>query len=705
MNDLPDLSDGDLRARRRANFKHMLHPRSIAYIGGRGMADAISYARELGFTGTIGTVHPSYEEIGGVPCVASVADLPFVPDTAWIAVSTERSVAIVAELAAIGCPSAVVYAAGFTEMGDAALEARLIEAAGDMAILGPNCMGMINFLDGVAVTVGDHGLLRPAHGVACVAQSGTIVGNMVMSERSLPVSHMISMGNQSVLDIADGIDAVTDDPRVKAIMLYIEGLKDAGAFARAATRAFEAGKPIIVLKAGVSEAGRQIALSHTGSLAGTPELYEALFDRLGIISVATFPELLEMAKLLSVGQVPEGNRVMIETCSGTDSGYCADLAERFGVELPQPDAAVKAELVKVIPTIATPMNPLDVTMEQWADRQAQATSLITLLGQPADAAALVINYPATQGAGETYDPAFEAMLDVRKATGLPCYVITNLPEGAPRHLREMLLENGVVTLQGMEDAFSCLGRAARYMARRSELQAGGGPEQRIVGTGVLEPGPLLDEASSKAALAAFGLDVPRARLVGDADGAVAAAAELGYPVVVKGHGATLAHKSELGAVAVNLRDEAAVRAAAEAILALPGVEGLLVEAMVTDAVAEMIVGLKRDPVLGLALVIGSGGILTELIKDSVNLILPASENDLRRAIARLRGHALLTGFRGRPQGDIDALVAAAQAVAAYGLANAETLIELDVNPVMVRPRGKGAVAVDALIRLGWHQEA
>ena len=699
MNDLPENSADDRRTRRRRNFQHMLRPRSIAFIGGRGLADAMDYARELGFAGEMWTVHPSYEEIGGVRCVPTVADLPGVPDTAWIAVSTERSVDIVRELAAIGTPSAVCYAAGFSEMGDGGLERDLIAAAGDMALLGPNCMGMINFLDGIAVTVGDHGVLRPERGIACIAQSGTIVGNMVMSERSLPVSHMLSMGNQSVLDIADGIDAVTDDPRVTAIMLYIEGLKDAGAFARASARAFASGKPIIVLKAGVSEAGRQIALSHTGSLAGTPELYEALFERLGIISVATFPELLEMAKLLSVGQIPQGNRVMIETCSGTDSGYCADLADRYGVALPQPDEAVKVELRKVLPAIATAMNPLDVTMAQWADREAQATSLITLLQQPADAAALVINYPAN-GGGETYDPAIEAMLDVRQATGLPCYVITNLPEGAPRPMRELLLAHGIVPLQGMEDAFSCLGRAARYVARRRELEAAGGPEQRIVGTGELQGGALLDESASKAALAAFGVAVPESRLVQGVEQAVSAAAALGYPVVVKGHGSTLAHKSELGAVAVNLRDETAVRAAAAAISAIAGVEGLLVEAMVGDAVAEMIVGIKRDPALGLALVIGSGGILTELLADSVNLILPASQADIRRAIGRLRGHALLAGFRGRPAADIDALVAAASAIAAYAQAHAETLMELDVNPVLVREEGKGAVAVDALIRLG-----
>jgi acyl-CoA synthetase (NDP forming) len=292
------------------------------------------------------------------------------------------------------------------------------------------------------------------------------------------------------------------------------------------------------------------------------------------------------------------------------------------------------------------------------------------------------------------------MLDVRAATGLPCYVITNLPEGAPKHVRDMLLAHDIVPLQGMEDAFSCIGRAARYVARMKELAGQGGAERRIVGTGALAADRMLDETESKGALAAHGVAVPDSRLAGDAETAALAALELGFPVVVKGHGATLAHKSELGAVAVNLKDEAAVRDATEAMLGIPGVERVLVEAMVTDAVAEMIVGIKRDPVLGLALVLGSGGVLSELLKDSVNLILPASEAEIRRAIGRLRGVALLNGFRGKPEGDVDALVTTAMNVAAYAMAHADRLMELDVNPVMVRPRGKGAVAVDALIRLG-----
>ncbi|MBT6510305.1 MAG: acetate--CoA ligase family protein [Rhodospirillaceae bacterium] len=697
MNVLPDASR---ITRRRKNLRKLTNARSIAFIGGASAASGIEYCRALGFQGDVWAVNPKHSELGGVPCFPRVSDLPGVPDASWIAVSTERSVDAIAELNAIGAPSAVMYTAGFTETGDDTMERRLVEVAGDIAVVGPNCIGVVNYLDGVPVALtpglGTH---RPQHGVALIAQSGTIIGNMVMNERSLPVSHLFSMGNQSVCEIADAIDVLADDPRVDAILLYIEGLRDGPAFAEAATRAFNQGKTIIALKAGDSEVGRELALSHTGSLAGSPELYEAFFQRLGIITVKTFPELLEMSKMFAFRGVPQGNRLMIETCSGTDSGYSADLAERHGVALPHLEENVRDAVTKVIPAIATAANPLDVTMEQWGDREAQARSLITMLGQSCDAAALVINLPS-QGATPSYDPAIEAMIDVKAATDLPCYVITNLPEGAPTWVRELMMEHGVIVLQGLEDAFACIGQAARYVAQRQTLETAGGPDGRLLRCRPLVPDSVLDEKTAKGMLAEAGLPVPSSQVCRDTKSAVTAAQNMGYPAVIKGHGAALAHKSELGAVAVNLVDDAAVESASHTILALDGVEAVLVEAMVQDGVAEIIIGIKRDPTLGLGLILGSGGILTELVRDTITLMLPVTPAAIADALGGLRCHALLTGFRGKPAGDIPALIGAIAGVARFAEDHADTLMELDINPVIVRPEGKGVAAVDALIRLG-----
>jgi acyl-CoA synthetase (NDP forming) len=273
MPDHPTLSKDTLdqrRTRRRQNLKRLLNARPVAFVGGASAAGGIRYCRALGFRGDIWAVNPTRSELEGVRCVPRIAELPGVPDATWIAVPATSAIETVRELNQIGAPSAVCYAAGFSESGDHELENQLISAAGDMAIVGPNCIGAVNYLDGIPVAIAPElGIDRPAHGVALVAQSGTIIGNMTSSQRSLPVSHLLSMGNQSILDLADGIDAVTDDPRVDAILLYLEGIKDARAFAQAVSRAFENGKVLIALKGGTSQTGRTLALSHTGSLAGS----------------------------------------------------------------------------------------------------------------------------------------------------------------------------------------------------------------------------------------------------------------------------------------------------------------------------------------------------------------------------------------------------------------------------------------------------
>ena len=688
------------RMRRRSNLKSLLHARSIAFVGGAAAAGGIRYCRALGFQGDVWAVNPTRRELEGVPCVARVSDLPGVPDSTWIAVPAEPAIETIRELNAIGAPSAVCYAAGFSEAGEPELERKLIAVAGDMAIVGPNCIGVVNYLDGVPVAIAPElGIERPTHGVALVAQSGTIIGNLTSSQRSLPVTHLLSMGNQSILDLADGIDAVTDDPRVDAILLYIEGIKDAPAFAQAAKRAFENGKALIVLKGGTSETGRALALSHTGSLAGSTAFYKAFFKRLGIVSVQSFPELLEMSKLFAYDSVPEGNRLMVETASGTDSGYCADLADAYGVELPQPNAEQKARWLKVLPSIATPINPVDVTMLQWGDREAQANTLLTALETPVDAAALIINY-LSEEPNDDWDAAVMAMADVRQKVTVPCFVIANLPEGMPRRVREMLLANNVVPLQGMEHALSCIGQAGRYATWRKRLLARGGPRAELVGIGALSSHSVLSESESKRVLGEFGLSVSVSHPCTSSPEAVHRAQAVGYPVVLKAYGDGFAHKTELGAVALNLRNDRTVAEVAAKLLGIPGANGVSVEGMVTDAVAEMIVGVSRDPTFGLGLTIGTGGIFTEILDDSVTLLLPVTREEVGDAVGNLRGSAFLNGYRGRPVGDTEALVEAVAAIAAYAESHAGELLEMDVNPILVRAKGSGAIAVDALIRLG-----
>ena len=700
MNRSPDLAGADVRRTRRANLARLLQAKSIAFIGGAGLARAVVYCRELGFAGDVWTVHPTYDEIGGIACVPSPRDLPCVPDAAFLAVSSQRTIPIVAELAAMGAGSAVCYTSGFAEVDDGRLAGR---AGGGR--WRPHGAGWTELYR-------RHQLLRcrPRLPSATTVRTGPSMASP-LSHRAVPSRSTLSAvivpcrwatcsasATRPFLTWADYIDVVADDDRVSAIVLYVEGLKDVRAFAAACAKAFAKGIPIVALKAGLSETGRQIALSHTGSMTGVPELYQALFDRLGIVSVTSFSELLEAVKILALSEPPAGSRLSIETCSGTDSGYCADLADRFGVDLPQPDDQVKANLREVIPAIATPMNPLDVTMAQWADREAQATSLITLLQQPTDAAALIINLP--HGAGTaTYLPAIDAMVDVRSTTGLPCYVISNLAEGLPKDVRDRMIAQGIVPLQGIEDAFAALGRVARNVMEWRRMRDAGGPNAHLLAhAGAGGPAVPLDEWASKAWLKATGIALPEGRYVKGPEDAVAAAEAIGFPVVVKAAGPKLQHKSEVGAVALGLADRDAVRQVTHAMTEdIVGAEGLIVETMISDAVAEVIVGAKRDDLFGMSLMIGAGGIFTELMRDTKHLLLPVSHDDVRRAVEGLKIAPLLHGLRGKPPGDVEALIDAILAIADE-LEHGDTcVVELDVNPLLVRAAGHGVVAVDALL--------
>ncbi len=694
--------------RRRANLKRLISPRHLAFVGGRNLAEPIRQAKAFGYAGPIWAVNPTLESIEDVPCVRSVGDLPEPPDATFLAVPREASIEVVAELARIGAGGVIGYAAGFAELGGegAALQRRLIEAAGELALVGPNCYGLLNAREGVALWPSGHGLARVDRGAAIVAQSGNVSLNVTMNLRSVPFAYVISMGNQACLGLADYMAVLAEDPHVTAIALYIEGITDVAAFADASITALERGVPIVALKAGVSELGSCLAVTHTSSLAGDDALYDALFERLGIARARSLPELLETVKLLSVAPPLPGNRLAVFTCSGGESLMVADAAAPIGIALPQPSPRQAEALRGLLPDFATVANPLDYNASLWGHREALVRCFSTLLADPYDAALLVLDYPHEGIAGRVEcDISVDALMDATRATGITAAVASTLPELIPAAARTRMIAAGVTPLQGLPEAIAAISAAMRYRERREEIRRSGSEALRLPRLGPLaSAGTLLDEAESKARLAAFGLAVPASRSV-PPDRAPEAAAEIGFPVAMKVRAPLLAHKSEAGAVALGLSSTREVRAALarmETSLAAAGrgpIETVLVEAMVADAVAELIVGVVRDERLGLALVIGGGGVLVELMKDTERLLLPASEEAIRRAVSRLAAAKLLAGYRGHPPGDLDAAVGAIAAVARFAEAHRDQLAELDVNPLLVRPKGRGAIAVDALIRM------
>lgn len=691
----------------RDNLKRLLAPRHLAFVGGRSMARALKRCAEGGYAGQLWLVNPQHAELEGVPCVPSVSDLPCGPDAVFIATNRELTLTCVAELAAKGAGGVICYASGFAETGAAgqALQDQLLTAAGDMALLGPNCYGLLDYLHSAALWPVAHGGQAVEKGVAVLTQSGNFAYNLSMSDRSLPIAYMASVGNQAQLGVAELMDVLLDEPRVTAIGLHLEGLKNVSGFARAAHKALEKGIPIIALKTGVSQLGAELALSHTSSLAGSDALYDSLFERLGVIRVSGPVSFMETLKAAACGNLPAGPELIALACSGGDAGLIADYAERNGLCLPKLDNGQCAELAQVLPSYANLVNPLDFTTAIWGEREALDAMLDSALRTPADAALLVLDYPsADSGERPQCDLLLELYCAALTRHGKSGFVASAFPELLPASARERLHGHGVAALQGVEDGLAAWGRIAGYRQRRQQLLDLG--ESALVPfcpRALSSQGQLLDEWQSKQALQAFGLPTPMARLSTRAE-ALSAAQQLGYPLVLKAVSSELPHKTEAGAVALNLADGPALQAAlaqmGQRIAAYaPGVafDRVLLERMAPAPLAELIVGIKREEGFGLALLIGAGGILVELLKDSRSLLLPTTDGAIRNALLGLRSAPLLQGFRGRPAADLEALVAAIRAVANYAGEHAERLLELDVNPLLVG--SDGCVAVDALIRL------
>jgi acyl-CoA synthetase (NDP forming) len=690
------------RAARLANLRRLLSPRHVAFIGGQRLASTIGYCVEAGFTGEIWPVNPTYAEIAGFECYKSVADLPAAPDASFIAVPSELTVDVVGQLARIGAGGAVCYAAGFAEIGGEGivLQKKLVEAAGDLAAVGPNCYGLLNYVEGVAMFASGFGGGRTERGVAIIAQSGNLALNLTQNDRSVPLSYVITAGNQAVLRLADYIDVLAEDTHVSAIALYIEGLDDVPGFSRAVLKARGNGKQVVAFKAGKSELGAKLAMSHTSSLAGNDKLYDALFARLGVMRVDSIAGLLETAKLVSVCGVPRSDRLAVFTCSGADNLMTADLAAKYGVRLPELSKEQSASLRARLPSFASVSNPLDYNTSLWGDREALTKCFGTVMQGDVDAGMLIIDYPPSDAPGRRdCDISVDALVAAcRAAGGKTAIAASDLSELIPAEARMRMIEMGCAPLQGLESAVAAFA-AVSVRARQSA-----GPELALPD---LPPLPadatLREEWDCKQRLARYGLSSPDGRFVEPAE-AGKAAAEIGFPVALKLGRPALAHKTEAGAVALNLRSAAEVdRAVAEMTAAVeryrPGLKParFLVEKQVTGAVAELIVGLRRDPQFGLVLVVGMGGTLVELVEDAATFLLPTDRAAVAEAIERLKVAKLLKGYRGKPAGDIDAAIDAVMGIAAFAEAHRDRLVELDVNPLMVLPKGQGAVAVDALI--------
>ncbi|AIC31801.1 acyl-CoA synthetase protein (plasmid) [Rhizobium etli bv. mimosae str. IE4771] len=673
----------------------LVRPQTIAVFGGREARRVIEQCDRMGFAGEIWPVHPKLDEVLGRPCYRSLSHLPGAPDAAFVGVNRTLTVDIVRGLSRAGAGGAVCYASGFSEataeLADGAeLQQALVAAAGDMPILGPNCYGFINGLDGALLWPDQHGMKRIECGVAILTQSSNIAINLTMQTRGLPIAYVVTAGNQAQTSLADVACALMDDPRVTAVGLHVEGFGDPSGLERLATIARRLKKPVVVLKVGRSEQARHAAVSHTASLAGSDAVADAVLARLGIGRVHSLPALLETLKLLHVAGPLPGHSISSMSCSGGEASLMADAAVGRDVEFPGLQPQQLPRLRRVLGEMVTLSNPLDYHTFVWGDfnRQTEAFSAMFAGGYALNL--VVLDFPRGDRCDASeWATTADAVIAAAFATGALAGLLATLPENMPEPIADRLMTNGIVAFSGIDETIAA-----------AEVAAGIGQAWNSP-----PPLPLLDvaptageietltESEAKAELAACGLPVPWGLQAFSPREAAEQAERLGFPVVLKGLG--IAHKTEAGAVALNLRNSQAV---SDAAAAMACDAGYLVEKMVDPPVAELIVGATRDPVFGLSLTLGAGGIFVELLEDSVILPLPTTKTEIYAAISRLKIARLIHGYRGRPRGDLEATVAAVAATAEYVVTNAVRLEELDLNPLMVLPEGLGVAAVDALIR-------
>jgi len=694
-----------------ASFARLLKPRSIAVFGGGVAAELVRQCDLLEYDGEIWPVHPKKTELRGRPVYRSVADLPGSPDAAYVGVNRNLTIDIVRDLAARRAGGAICYATGFTEAGEegSELEKQLLEASGEMPLVGPNCYGLINYLDGAILWPDQQGGRRVDKGVAIISMSSNVAFNLSMQRRGLPIAYLMSLGNKLKFDLHDAIRVFAQEERVTALGLYVEAMTDPRAFAEAVNLARELGKPVVAIKTGRSETAQKVVLSHTASLAGSDALVSALFERLGVARVGSLEALIEALKVLHVLGPLEGGRIGAMSTSGGDLTLLADAMIGTGLSLPPLSDESTQRLRAAVHERMVAANPLDFQMFDWNDADGLAATFTPFVAEDFDLSLCLLDYPRGDLCDQSaWDGAEQGFVRAIKKTGAKGAVLSTFSDTISEAVAVRLMQEGIAPLAGIDAGVAAIQAAvdvgeAWKRPPSPPLMGDGGISDGGGGGGVSDGGGgadggetlVLDEAKSKKLLKDFGVPIPPSKIVRSAEEAITAAEELGYPVVVKALG--VAHKTEVGGVKLGLADGDAVAAAMAEVGDLS--ESHLVEKMIDGVVAELIVGVARDPQFGPYLLVGGGGILVELLKDSASLLLPTNKDAVLDALAGLESAPLLRGFRGAPSADLGAAADAVMAIAALVERDPERILELDINPLMVLADGRGVVAADALISI------
>jgi len=697
-----------------AMITRLLRPRSIAVVGASDKAGALgaSLLRNLdrhAFAGPIYPINPSRETIGGRACLSSIDDLPEGVDAAVLAIPRVAVLDAIRRLAKRKCGAAIVFSAGFAEGGEEGLIeqaeiARIASEAG-MVLEGPNCLGMVNHVDSVPLTFVETRCIAPAgrKAIGIVSQSGAMAAVLgtTLQARDVALSYSVSTGNEAASTVENYVDWLVDEPNTSVVAMIVEQFRDPRRFLEVAKKIRAAGKQIVLLHPGKSSAARASAATHTGAMAGDYQLMRAKVQRAGVILAETIEELGDIAEILVRCPALARPELAVLGESGAFKALTLDFAEELSLPLATLGDEDSPALRAALPSFVPVSNPLDITAQGLSEPAIYTRTLAALFDDPrvgGIVCGIIQGDPVTSGIKV---PAILAALDGRTST--KPLIFAGLDEGAqiPPDFIADLRARGVPWFPSNERAF----RALAALARQTRGTEGGHSPVPTPVAGLQAYSGVVPEYRAKALLAPFGVPFPTGRFTADADEAVSAAEALGFPVAMKAQAAALSHKSDAGGVALNLADDAAVRAAwarmHDAVAAYDSsivLDGVLIEAMGQRGV-EMIVGGRNDPDWGPVVLAGFGGVTAEILYD-VRLITPdLSEAEIAVELMQLRSAALLSGYRGGPALDVPALARLIRTISAILLAEPE-LREIDLNPVILGPVGQGVTALDALIVRG-----
>lgn len=672
------------------DLNKLFRPKKLAIIGGYWADFVYDENIKIGFKGKIWHINPKRRTTKKKKYYKSLADLPSIPDCVYIAVSNDLTIKLMKDISDMDAGGAVCLASRFSELNTTEGKEKtkkLIDNSGKTPFLGPNCYGFINYFDRVSVWSDQVAGNQTNKGVAIICQSGTIGNTISFNHRSLPIGYIISLGNQAKIGIEDTIEYALKDKRVTAIGIYAEGFTSVNKLIRVLKISKEKKIPIAIVKVGRSKIASKTILTHTGSLSGKENIYDALFKRMGVARCETLSELTELLKYFHTHGVISNDQISIMGPSGGDMAMLGDAAEALNLKFGKIKPQIKNDLKKVNHPGVIVSNPFDMQTYNWNDPDNIEKTFKIFFKNNFSSISLMLDFPNMEKCDtHEWDAIVNKYIKVAKKYKNGS-LISSLSDTMPKHIRDKCINNGISPLQGMKEALFTIKKAIEIGSIWKNESAVKNYKVKRQNKNI----KTYSEFESKKILKKIGIRIPKG-IISDKIKLKKDSAKIGYPLVAKIHSNMIFHKSELNGVKTNIKNFNELISKTKTFK-----NQILLEKMVKDSLIEILIGIKIDDEFGPVIVIGAGGIYTELIRETKTLLLPLTKNDIQNELKNMKIGKILFGYRNQDRADIDSLIKTILSLSKFAEKNINKLHEIEINPLIVCKKNKGVFAVDALI--------